>query len=115
MNPILTARLLAILSLPMIFGCGSDGPADETAPDEPEAARPPNLVIFYVDDLGYGDVGSYGAVGVETPSIDRLAAEGIRFTDAHSTAATCTPSRYSLQHRGERRLAWADDRLRIAG
>ena len=56
----------------------------------------PNIVIFYVDDLGYGDVGSYGAIGVETPNIDRLAANGVRFTDAHSTAATCTPSRYSL-------------------
>jgi arylsulfatase A-like enzyme len=61
-----------------------------------EAARLPNIVIFYVDDLGYGDVGSYGAVGVETPNIDRLADGGIRFTDAHSSAATCTPSRYSL-------------------
>lgn len=57
---------------------------------------PPNIVIFYIDDLGYGDVGSYGAIGVETPGIDRLAANGVRFTDAHSTAATCTPSRYSL-------------------
>jgi arylsulfatase A-like enzyme len=56
----------------------------------------PNVVIFYIDDLGYGDVGSYGATGVDTPNIDRLAANGIRFTDAHSSAATCTPSRYSL-------------------
>ncbi|TYK67467.1 sulfatase family protein [Colwellia echini] len=56
----------------------------------------PNIVIFYVDDLGYGDVGAYGAKGVETPNIDALAANGIKFTDAHSSAATCTPSRYSL-------------------
>jgi len=56
----------------------------------------PNIVIFYIDDLGYGDVGSYGAIGVETPSIDSLANQGVRFTDAHSSAATCTPSRYSL-------------------
>lgn len=56
----------------------------------------PNIIVIYVDDLGYGDVGSYGAVGVETPNVDRLAAGGIRFTDAHSAAATCTPSRYSL-------------------
>jgi|TARA_B110000902_G_scaffold267086_1_gene358109 arylsulfatase A len=56
----------------------------------------PNIVIFYIDDLGYGDVGSYGAIGVETPSIDKLAAKGVRFTDAHSSASTCTPSRYSL-------------------
>lgn len=56
----------------------------------------PNIVIFYVDDLGYGDVGSYGAKGVKTPNIDALAANGIKFTDAHSSSATCTPSRYSL-------------------
>lgn len=56
----------------------------------------PNVVIFYVDDLGYGDVGVYGAKGVETPNIDALANNGIKFTDAHTSAATCTPSRYSL-------------------
>jgi len=56
----------------------------------------PNIVIFYADDIGYGDVGCYGATGVKTPNIDALAEKGIRFTDAHSSAATCTPSRYSL-------------------
>ena len=56
----------------------------------------PNIVIIYVDDLGYADVGCYGAEGVETPSIDRLAEMGLRFTDAHCSAATCTPSRFSL-------------------
>lgn len=56
----------------------------------------PNIVILYGDDVGYGDLGCYGAVGVETPRLDYLAANGIRFTDAHSPAATCTPSRYSL-------------------
>lgn len=56
----------------------------------------PNVIIIYVDDLGYGDVGCYGATGVETPNIDALASGGMRFTDAHCGAATCTPSRYSL-------------------
>ena len=56
----------------------------------------PNIIIFYADDLGYGDVSCYGAHRVETPNIDRLARNGIRFTDAHCSAATCTPSRYSL-------------------
>ena len=59
------------------------------------AARP-NIVILYADDLGYGDTSCYGATRVRTPNIDRLAARGLRFTDAHTTAATCTPSRYSL-------------------
>ncbi|WDU58510.1 sulfatase family protein [Pseudemcibacter aquimaris] len=52
--------------------------------------------MLYVDDLGYGDIGVNGATKVKTPHIDRLAAEGINFTDAHSSAATCTPSRYAL-------------------
>ncbi|MFN9718127.1 MAG: sulfatase-like hydrolase/transferase, partial [Planctomycetota bacterium] len=60
------------------------------------AQTPPNLVVIYVDDLGYGDTGCYGATTVRTPNIDRLAREGCLFRDGHSTAATCTPSRYSL-------------------
>ncbi len=62
------------------------------------AAEPqkPNVVILYADDLGYGDVGCYGATRVPTPNIDRLAKEGLRFTDGHTTSATCTPSRYSM-------------------
>ena len=58
--------------------------------------RNPNIIILYVDDLGYGDIGVNGATAVKTPNIDQLAAEGLNFTDAHSTAATCTPSRYGL-------------------
>jgi arylsulfatase A-like enzyme len=60
------------------------------------AAELPNIVLIYADDIGYGDVGCYGATAVKTPNIDRLAREGLRFTDAHSAAATCTPSRYSM-------------------
>lgn len=59
-------------------------------------ASKPNVIIIYADDLGYGDVSCYGAKKVATPNIDRLAKKGIRFTNAHTTAATCTPSRYSL-------------------
>lgn len=66
------------------------------SPNQVGNTHRPNVVIFYADDLGYGDLGSYGAIGVETPQIDALAAGGIRFTDAHASAATCTPSRYSL-------------------
>ena len=56
----------------------------------------PNIVLIYADDLGYGDVSSYGATAVQTPNMDRLAREGLRFTDAHASAATCTPSRYAM-------------------
>jgi arylsulfatase A-like enzyme len=61
-----------------------------------ETAKPPNIVLIYADDLGYGDVGCYGATRVQTPNIDRLAREGVRFTNAHSPSATCTPSRYAM-------------------
>jgi arylsulfatase A len=56
----------------------------------------PNIVLIFADDLGYGDLGCYGATKVKTPNIDRLATEGRRFTDAHSASAVCTPSRYGL-------------------
>jgi len=58
--------------------------------------QPPNVVLIFTDDLGYGDLGCYGATKVSTPNIDKLAAEGRRFTDAHSASAVCTPSRYAL-------------------
>ncbi|MBX2850125.1 MAG: sulfatase-like hydrolase/transferase [Phycisphaeraceae bacterium] len=64
-------------------------------PDEP-GKRPPNVVILYGDDVGFGDVGVYGSKMIPTPRIDALAAQGLRFTDAHCAAATCTPSRYSM-------------------
>ncbi len=60
------------------------------------SSRPPNIVLLYADDLGFGDLSCYGARRTPTPNIDRLAAGGLRFTDAHATSATCTPSRYSL-------------------
>lgn len=56
----------------------------------------PNVVIIYADDLGYGDLSCYGAKMIQTPNIDKLAAQGMKFTRGHATAATCTPSRYSL-------------------
>lgn len=61
-----------------------------------QPATPPNIIIIYADDLGYGDVSCYGATKVKTPNIDRLASRGLRFTNAHSASATCTPSRYAL-------------------
>jgi len=60
------------------------------------AGMGPNVVFIFADDLGYGDLGCYGATKVETPHIDKLAAEGRRFTDGHSASAVCTPSRYAL-------------------
>ena len=57
----------------------------------------PNILVILADDLGYGDIGCYNdKAKVSTPNLDRLAREGMRFTDAHSPATVCTPSRYSL-------------------
>ena len=63
-----------------------------------DAPKPsaPNIILILSDDVGYGDVGCYGATKVKTPNIDRLATQGLRFTQAYATSATCTPSRYSL-------------------
>jgi arylsulfatase A-like enzyme len=68
----------------------------DNAATSAEKRGAPNIVVILADDLGYGDVGCYGATKVKTPNLDRLASEGIRFTDAHATSSTCTPSRYGL-------------------
>lgn len=56
----------------------------------------PNIVIIYLDDLGYGDLSSYGATALQTPNIDALANGGVKFTNGYASSATCTPSRYAL-------------------
>ena len=77
------------LILLLAAGCGSAPPALE--------ADLPNIVLILADDLGYGDVGSYNPQSkIPTPNIDRLASQGMRFTDAHSPSTVCTPTRYSI-------------------
>jgi arylsulfatase A-like enzyme len=56
----------------------------------------PNIILIYGDDIGYGDIGAYGATKINTPHLDTLARQGVRFTDAYASSSTCTPSRYSL-------------------
>ncbi len=86
-----TRRLFSAIGAGIgLFAGGSLCRADSTTPERP------NIVFIYGDDVGYGDVGCYGATKVQTPNIDRLAKEGLRFTDAHCTSATCTPSRYGI-------------------
>lgn len=60
------------------------------------ASEKPNIIMIMADDLGYGDVSCYGATRLQTPSIDRLASEGMRFTSGYCSASTCTPTRFSL-------------------
>jgi arylsulfatase A len=59
-------------------------------------AKPPNIIFIMADDMGYGDLGCYGASRINTPHCDQLAREGIRFTDSHSPSAVCSPTRYGV-------------------
>lgn len=75
----------------MTLACTAFGqPAQKTTKNRP------NVIYICADDLGYGDLSCYGATKINTPNLDRLAAEGVRFTNGHATSATCTPSRYAF-------------------
>lgn len=85
-----------ILTLVSSVACAAT--AANKAPENttPTKSKTPNVVFIYADDLGYGDLECYGAKNVQTPNVNRLAKSGILFTNAHATAATTTPSRYSM-------------------
>lgn len=87
----LTFCLLAVLCA---AACGT-GPEPDAPPVRPETGRP-NIVVIQADDLGYGDLGSYGQRRFETPNLDRLASEGTRFTQYYAGSTVCAPSRYTL-------------------
>lgn len=82
-------RITCIAILAMLALATSTGHAAETA-------SRPNIVIILADDLGWGDLGCYGHPSIRTPNVDRMAAEGMRFTDFYSAAEVCTPSRAAL-------------------
>jgi arylsulfatase A-like enzyme len=85
---------LALVLLLPVFGHPAGTPAAGST--SPKRSKVPNVIVILVDDAGYGDISAYGSRTIKTPAVDRLAREGLRFTDGHSTGATCTPSRYSL-------------------
>lgn len=84
-----TGSLLALALAPAISAQAAGKGKDKTP-------TRPNVIFIYADDLGFGDLECYGAKNVETPNVNRLAANGIRFTNGYATAATSTPSRYSM-------------------
>ena len=79
--------ILLTLLICALFSCNSN---------KLESDKKPNIIIIYTDDLGYGDVSAYKKGTLNTPNIDKLANEGIRFTNGYSSSATCSPSRYAL-------------------
>ena len=89
-------RFVKAVTAGMIMGPRVFGQSARVNSQTPAAKELPNIVIIYADDLGYGDVGCYGATTVKTPYMDRLAKEGIRFTSGYAPSATCTPSRYAM-------------------
>ena len=91
-RPALIAGILAGLSI--VAGCAETTDTQDMA--EPVDERPPNFVILFADDLGYGDLGSYGHPTIRTPNLDRLAREGLRLTQFYVAASLCTPSRAAL-------------------
>ncbi len=81
------------------FAVGAIGPVQASE----HAAPHPNIVLIVADDLGYGDLGAYGATKIATPAIDQIAAEGMVFTNAYASSSLCSPSRYSIM---TGRYAW---------
>src|SRR5215813_8364037 len=89
------ASLMAAL-LTGFTASGQTSKADDKAKTLPPAPRKPSIIFILADDLGYGDLGCYGQTKFKTPNIDRLAAEGIRFTSCYAGSTVCAPSRACL-------------------
>ena len=85
-------QVLVLLSF-LIVSCAQE--KKKTQEETPE--KPPNIIYVLADDLGYGDIGVYNPEGkIKTPNIDKIAADGMRFTDAHTSSSVCTPTRYGI-------------------
>jgi arylsulfatase A-like enzyme len=87
-------RILLIFSAALLALAPRQSPAQ--TPSGTQSTRPPNIVIIFADDLGYGDLGVYGHPLIRTPRLDRLAAEGLKLTSFYASAPVCSASRYSL-------------------
>ena len=87
-------KYLSALVLLVILSCNQS--KEKINKEITSNTKSPNIVIIYLDDLGYGDLSSYGATELQTPNIDALANGGIKFTNGYASSATCTPSRYAL-------------------
>src|ERR671939_74728 len=98
--------LVAASLLASSFACPAADRALEALQARIHPKHKPNIIFILADDLGYGDLGCYGQTKIKTPNIDRLAAEGVRFTQCYAGSTVCAPSRSALmtgQHTGHTR------------
>ncbi len=102
-------KLITLGCLALITGCLQEALAAPSG-----TAKRPNIIIILADDLGWGDLGCYGHPSIRTPNLDRLAAQGMRFTDFYSAGEVCTPSRAALlTGRYPIRSGMCDDKYRV--
>ncbi len=100
-----SALAINVFSGCLLFSAGAG--CSNQHKDDPKIPERPNIIFIMADDMGYGDPGCYGQTRIKTPNIDRLAGEGIRFTNAYSGSAVCAPSRSTLMqglHTGRARV-----------
>lgn len=105
--PSLFRAIIGCLSLALGGLALAQPPQAQKQQSRPPAPRRPNIIFILADDLGYGDVGCYGQARIKTPNLDRLAAEGMRFTDFYAGSTVCAPSRCALMtglHTGHARI-----------
>ena len=100
--------ILGLLAVCLFFSLNAcNQPLEE---ESKQASANPNIIIIYLDDLGYGDMGAYGATELPTPNMDRLAEGGQQFMSGYASSATCSPSRYALL---TGRYPWRNERAKI--
>ena len=85
------ASILRAVGSALLLVVPSGSSASQTTPD-----RPPNIILLIIDDLGYNDIGPYGEMFADTPALDRLAAEGMRFLEGYAAAPVCSPTRAAI-------------------
>ena len=101
------SNFLFCISIIFFFACSENAEQTDNATTKKSQ---PNIVVIYLDDLGYGDMGAYGATELKTPHMDKLASGGVRFSNGYASSATCSPSRYALL---TGRYPWRNERAKI--
>lgn len=101
-------RILWAFSLPLVLLFSQC--QNQSAEEATSKQSLPNIVIIYMDDLGYGDMSAYGATELQTPHMDNLANGGVRFTNGYASSATCSPSRYAIL---TGRYPWRNENAKI--